>query len=156
MQIQSTNIPYYEDGILDLYLNNYEDGYCNNFDDYITSKLLNRRIQMYRYDRNPNYYVINRFCYLFMTISESYINVLKKYYNTSSDNIARIAKDSNDTARDWWRGSQTSKYKISFVSVNGYVSKSDNANEYHYVRPIINLSGNTKTKTINGKIYLTQ
>lgn len=81
--------------------------------------------------------------------------VLKKYYNTTSGNTSRIAKDSGGTARNWWTCDASNATQVKAISSSGTDGNYAVTMTTIYARPCLTLDPNAKVALENG-VYILQ
>lgn len=83
------------------------------------------------------------------------VGTLKKYYNTTSANTARAAKDANGNGRSWWTCSANSTTNMGTVggSGSGGNTTPNTPAGTIYRRPVVSFNKETTVKLVNG-IYI--
>ena len=80
------------------------------------------------------------------------LSTLKKYYNTTSANTARIAKDANGTNRAWWTCTAVSISNMKSVGSSGSFGDTppNTAGGTLYRRPVVSINKETEVELVDG------
>lgn len=146
----------YVDSLVDQYLSN--DVY-NAFSDNMRGLMADATISCVTYNGSvSSTETITRkiFALSAAEVSTTFIDALKAYYNTTSDNTARIAKKADDTAVAWWlRDARTAgtQAQIKTVTTSGAVAQTGENAGSTYARAAISMVKSTPLALENG-VYI--
>jgi len=152
-RMHSSNVAHYEGCEADQWYENEETGFLSLFDEATRGALLSTTRCYSDYTIDPNgtvsYPEIARraFCLNSKELGNGgdengidYLNVLKTVMNTTNANTARICKNENDSAVNYWAGSGASPTAFRNVSSNGSFGANLAANGYLWQRPAISVA----------------
>ena len=144
----------YVDGAADTYLTGT---YYDSFSTAQQAKMRDSDVGIYVSDKTTRTSAtITRKIYMPPTSliggSGTALSALKRYYNTTSTNTARIAKDSGGTARSYWTSDANSSdvTMVTVISSAGAAGSNSAGATNYYIRPVISVDKDAEVELING------
>lgn len=150
-RMHSSNVSVYSGCETDAYLENESTGYLSGFDEATRHCLVSTAIETYTYgDTTPS--TIARRCFIpsednlfgnnAIETETWWIRALMEAKNTDTASTARIGRDLNDTAQNWWLRSPFSAAQFRGVFAVGTAGYVNAANSY-YLRPALSVASAT-------------
>lgn len=151
-RMNNTATAHYDGCEADVLLNSAEEGGFLSLFDEATHNALNAtsfELSDYTLDGTLQYVTLTRRVFLptyamlgYATRqgTPSFLDALKTYYNTTSANTARIARDTSETAVVWWMADGYSASHFRYVLTNGTAGNFSATNAYCWLRPALSVA----------------
>ena len=158
-RMNATNVASYDGCEADLWFENGETGFLSRFDSATINALNYTTIAYLDYntsgDSTPQVMTIARRCFLlsytelgwgatsYGSEGASFLPALKTFYNTNTDNTARIGKNESDTAVSYWVRSGISASSFRHVSAGGAAGSYNASYINGWLRPALSVASAT-------------
>lgn len=155
-RMHSSSVASYNGCEMDVWLEDASAGFLSRFDAATRNALENTTIYYSDYnqsgDSSVQYLSIARKAFLLSykevgfggdETGTSFLPALKTFYNTASDNTARIGKMTNESAVNWWLRSGSSASQFRGVNHSGAAGNYNASSLSYYARPALSFAAAT-------------